>query len=148
MSNIDLRYRNAIGSLKLIAESGALALDKQELAFLTGEKLWVSNERELARKCIEAVVYGGLDVLGMPRLKVPAEFVAVAIAMFVHPNNMRTACMFFEGVSSVENMINDVEMPLSPHQLFAFVIQILGGDLISVDSQQKFLDKKAQLLGV
>src|SRR5262245_66403016 len=66
------------------------------------------SDRSRARRCVEACVYGTLDVVGYPRFPAPVEFIAAVIAYYVHPVNIQTACLIMEGAEFTENIINGV----------------------------------------
>lgn len=122
------RYAAAIASIKMMKEAAALDMTQDDFAFFTANRMWTSIDRNRARRCVEAAVYGTLDFCGYPRFAAPAEFIAAAIAFFVHPVNIQTACMIMDGAEFSENMINGIERTLSSRELFAFTLQIRGGN--------------------
>src|SRR5207237_3318797 len=72
----------------------------------------LNRSSDLARRCVEACVYGTLDFVGYPRFPAPVEFIAAVIAYYVHPVNIQTACLIMEGAEFTENIINGVERPV------------------------------------
>lgn len=125
MNNI--RYTAAVTAIKLIKGSGFLNLTEEDYDFLTTDKPWISQDRSRARQCVEAAVYGTLDFMGFTRFNVSAEFISGAIAYYVHPTNLMTACLIMEGAEWSENIINGIERPVAANELFAHVIQIKSG---------------------
>lgn len=122
-----LRYTASMEAIKLVKDSGYLNLTEEDFDFLTQDKPWIGVERTRARQVVEACVYGTLDYLGFPRFAVPAEFVAGAIAHFVHPANMMTASVIMEGVEWAENIVAGIEKPLKAQEIFAHVIRVRSG---------------------
>src|SRR5580765_8778503 len=78
-------FHTSLASIKLIQASAVLYLTEDDFDFLTSNKVWIATVRFLARRCVEACVYGTLDFVGYPRLPAPVEFIAAVIAYYVHP---------------------------------------------------------------
>lgn len=135
-------YANALASVKLVGASGVLDLTEEDYEFLTSNNLWIATDRSRARRCVEATVYGALDFVGFPRFAAPAEFVAAAIAFYVKPVNLQTACLIMEGAEFTENIINGVERPLNAVELFAHVIRILAGDTTLLKGREDDISNK------
>ncbi len=141
----DIRYATALASIKAISDASVIDLHPDDYAFLTQDKLWISRDRSRARRCIEAATYGALDMVGLPRFAVPAEFVAAAIAYFVKPQNLQLACVIMEGVEWSENIISGVDKPLTASVIFAHSLRILSGKEFDVDQQVKLAKKRLKL---
>src|SRR5438093_6921880 len=75
-----VRFQTALASIKLIQASAVLDLTEDDFDFLTSNKVWIATDRSRARRCVEACVYGTLDLVGYPRFLAPAEFIAAVIA--------------------------------------------------------------------
>lgn len=133
----DMRYAAAQAALRVLADEAAVDLGKDDIEFLKGPRLWLRADRGRVRRCIEAYAYGGLDVIGLPRFPLPAEFVACTIATQVHPSNWMTACVVMEGAEWTENVILNREDPLSAEVLFSHVLRIGGGELEDVHDVEK-----------
>src|SRR5437763_16976941 len=106
-----VRFQTAVASIKLIQASAVLDLTEDDCEYLTRIKAWIATDRSRARRCVEACVYGTLDVVGDPRFPAPVEFIAAVIAYYVHPVTIQTACPIMEGAEFTENIINGVERP-------------------------------------
>src|SRR2546428_14119063 len=91
-----VRFQTALASIKLIQASAVLDLPEDHFDFLTRHKVWIATDRSRARRCVEACVYGTLDFVGHPRFPAPVEFIAAAIAYYVPPVNIHTACPILE----------------------------------------------------
>src|SRR5437867_531170 len=123
-----VRFQTALASIKLIQASAVLDLTEDDFDFLTSNKVWIATDRSRARRCVEACVYGTLDFVGYPRFPAPVEFIAAVIAYYVHPVNIQTACLIMEGAEFTENIINGVERPVKPAELFAFTLRVRAGN--------------------
>src|SRR3989475_10708678 len=119
-----VRFQTALASIKLIQASAVLALTEDDFAFLTSNKAWIATDRSRARRCVEACVYGTLDLVGYTRFPAPIEFIAAVIAYYVHPVNIPTSCLIMEGSEFTENIIKGVERPVKAAELFAFTLRV------------------------
>lgn len=134
---MDMRYAASIGALAMLSTQAQVDLPKDDIEFLTGKRLWLSAERNRARHCIEAYAYGGLDIIGLPRFPLPAEFVGCVIAKAVSPANWAVACVVMSGVEWTENVVLNRDEPLSAEVLFSHVLRIAGGAEFGVDDEEK-----------
>src|SRR5579875_4105949 len=100
-----VRFETALASIQLIHASAVLDLTEDDFDFLTSNKVWIATDPALARRCVEACVYGKLDFVGYPRFPSPVEFIAAVIAYYVHPVNIQTACVIMECAAFTENII-------------------------------------------
>src|SRR2546430_15817990 len=98
-----VRFQTALASNKVIQASAVLDLTEDYFDFLTSNKVWISNDRSRARRCVEACVYGTQDFVGYPRFHAPVEFIAAIIPYYVHPVNIKTACLIMEGAEFTED---------------------------------------------
>src|SRR5579859_8094815 len=78
-----VRFQTALASIKLIQASAVLDLTEDDFDFLTSNKVWIATDRSLARRCVEACVYGTLDFVVYPRFPAPDEFIAAVIDCYV-----------------------------------------------------------------
>src|SRR5687767_15943640 len=91
-----VRFQTALASIKLIQASAVLDLTEDDFDFLTSNKVWIASGRSRARRCVEACVYGTLDVVGYPRFPAPVRVIAAVIAYYVHPLSIQAACHIME----------------------------------------------------
>lgn len=121
------RYLTSLAAIRQATDSAVLDLSSDELDFVMSNRLWLLGDRNRARRALESIVYGGLDVVGLPRFAIPAEFIAAGIALYVHPVNLQLACAIMDGFEWSENVIRGVERPVTAPELFAHVLQIRAG---------------------
>src|SRR5437762_1965011 len=93
-----VRFQTALASIKLIQASAVLDLTEDDFDFLTSNKVWIATDRSRARRCVEACVYGALDVVGFARVSAPVEFIADVIGYCVGPVHVGAACLVVGGV--------------------------------------------------
>src|SRR5690625_4044536 len=98
-----VRFQTAWASIKLIQASAVLDLTEADFDFLTSSKGWSATDRSRARRCVEACVYGTLELVGCPRFPATVAFIAAVIAYYVHPVNIQTACLIMEGAEFTDN---------------------------------------------
>lgn len=121
------RYMTVLASIKAAKASGIVDLDSDDMDFLSSDKLWVGAHASRARRCVETCVYGALDYLALPRFSLPAEYIAGCIFYYVHPCNWLTACQFMEGCRFSEDIINEVEKPITAARTFALLLEVSSG---------------------
>lgn len=141
--NKDLKFRQALAAIKLCEGGGIVDLTQDDFEFLTQAQIWVASQRSRVRRCVESTVYGALDMVGVARFPAPAEFLAAAIAFYVHPVNQMLACEMASGFSFSDNLINGVEEAVKPSVIFALVCQINSG--IDYTTEDRFEHVKKYL---
>src|SRR5713226_10546022 len=132
-----VRFQTALASIKLIQASAVLDLTEDDFDFLSRNKAWIATDRSRARRCVEARVDGTLDFAGYPRIPAPVEFIAAVIASYVHPVNIQTACLLMSGADFTENIINGVERPVKPAELFAFTLRVRAGSTVILTAAEE-----------
>src|SRR6266480_2765468 len=119
-----VRFQTALASIKLIQASAVLDLTD------------------------DACVYGTLDFVGSPRFPAPVEFIAAVIAYYVHPGNIQTACLIMEGAEFTENIINGVERPVKPAEMFEFTLRVRAGNTDVLTDAEENVRQKLRAEGV
>lgn len=136
-----LSLATCIGSMKILLDSGvmdcvtAIGCTESDWRTLVGPKPWVGVDRSRVSRVLEGLLFGMVDIMGLPRFDLPAEFAAAVVALFVHPVNYFPACVWvgeFEmgdalsGFSSQERPATGFERA-HPRQVFALVITVSNG---------------------
>lgn len=134
----------AYGSLQ------SLNLLPEDLALVEQDMSWQNVERNQVTRTLDILMHGTTDALGLPRIEIPAEYIAAAIVMFVHPCNLLVACRWMEaGYSTVDALGNPTSATsntsvVSSQQLFALVLQLANDvDLPSIRAQFEYRVKGA-----
>ncbi|AAZ49013.1 gpD [Escherichia phage ID62] len=151
MSNLvatDVNFATSVAALKMLQSSAVLDITEEDFDFLTGDKIWIATDRNRARRCVEACVYGTLDFVGYPRFPAPVEFIAAVIAYYVHPVNIQTACLIMEGAEFTENIVNGVERPVKAAELFAYTLRVKAGLKETVLNAEENARQKLRASGV
>ena len=144
----DVNYATSVAALRMLQASAALDITEEDFDFLTGDKIWIATDRNRARRCVEACVYGTLDFVGYPRFPAPVEFIAAVIAYYVHPVNVQTACLVMEGAEFSDNIINGVERPVNAAELFAYTLRIKAGFKETVMDAEENARQKLKANGI
>lgn len=144
----DVNYATSVAALRMLQASAVLDITEEDFDFLTGDRIWIATDRNRARRCVEACVYGTLDFVGYPRFPAPVEFIAAVIAYYVHPVNIQTACLVMEGAEFSENIINGVERPVNAAELFAYTLRIKAGFKEHVSDAEENARQKLKANGI
>lgn len=103
----------------------ALGILDTEIKLACGRAPWIGADRGRITNTLNALTFGVLDVVGLPRIEVPMEFNAAIIATFVHPGNMAIACRWLEtGAPTADVIAGGTIEPVTANQLFALVCQL------------------------
>jgi len=127
----DMQYKTALAALRVMADLEYVDIPDDEREFLMAAVPWLANQRNRAKNVILSVCNGSLDIVGMPRFELPAEFVAAAIQKFVHPINWGVAASVIAGVEDTESIIWDKGNSLAPDRIFAMVLRIEAGNEVT-----------------
>ncbi len=144
--NIQLTVvKGAMHALAQGAASGALAnlgIPPQDMQTIQGNIPWNGSQRTLVVRTLETLMFSSLDIMGIPRFSVPAEYVAAAITMFVHPSNILVASVWMEsGRQSADALGNPVSASINreevdAQQIFSLVLQLAGSSEVARCQQQ------------
>lgn len=114
----------------------AVGCTEKDWKLLTGDKPWLGVDRARVKRLLDALLYGIVDTLGIPRFDLPAEYAATVIAMGVNPTNYFAACNWVGNFSSSED-IADYHGRLegvtgldkvTPSRLFALILEIVSSE--------------------
>lgn len=94
--------------------------------------IWRSEHRIRVIRTLEALMFGTAGMLGLARIKLPAEFIAAIVATFVAPCNRRLATMYLDDVGTggrAEDMAAGLTFEaVGPERLFALVVLLSQED--------------------
>lgn len=110
---------------------GSVGVTPAELRLVTDPIPWVGTDRPSVVRAMESLLYGSLDVLGLPRIRVPAEYVAAVVCVCVSACNISLACSWMqrEASASTDALVTAAELggdiePVSAERLFALCCEI------------------------
>ncbi|UOF79415.1 scaffold protein [Microviridae sp.] len=126
--------RNMMKALASQAKAGFLdnvAVSKKDWDDVSKESIWVGPERNRITAAFYALLTSATDAFGFDRIKLPAEWIAAGIALWVAPCNWLTACRFFENqnITTADNQGRGKagdDYYVSGDQLAAIVAQLEG----------------------
>jgi hypothetical protein len=107
-------------------------VSEADWSLLTGKKVWLGVDRARIKRILDAILYGVVDQLGIPRFSLPAEYVGAVISMFVNEANMFSACNWLGNFAKAEDLadfhgtlegVQGLET-VSPAKLFALCLLI------------------------
>lgn len=133
MMDRKVSFRVAQGCMELIAGGAvidsfeSLGISRDDFDLVTGDSPWIAADRPRVRAVTDALVHGVVDVVGLPRIDVPAEFTAAVMACFVSPRNLMVASRWMEREGPAEAMVEGGSIEaVSASQLFALACQLVG----------------------
>lgn len=125
----------------LEADFDALGVSPDDFKITHQPVLWRAEQRIRVIRTLEALMFGSAGMLGLARLKLPAEFIAAIVATFVAPCNRKLACYYLEDVSTggrAEDMAAGITTEnVTAAQLFALVI-LLSQEEAATKARQDF----------
>lgn len=144
MHDVIVSYPVALNCMQLIGKGAvtdafeALGITKDDFELATGDMSYLGADRSRVSSVLNALTHGTLDVLGLPRIEVPAEYRAAVIAVFVAPRNIHVACRWLEtGVTAADIVAGGQLEAVSAKQLFALICQLAGDAPVAAAAWQK-----------
>lgn len=132
-----LNLQTAKSAMRVLAEGaptslGVLDIAEGDLKLTMGEQPWTGHNRARVVRTLESLILGSLDIIGIDRFEVPAEYTAAGIGMFVHPTNIMVATTWLQGGTAAATMANpnseQVHESVKAPQLFALVLGLRSND--------------------
>lgn len=77
----------------------ALGITEEQLELTTQEAGWGYEQRNLVTRCLVALLHGTTEQLALPKINLPAEYVAACLVAVVHPANLHAACSWLSSDS-------------------------------------------------
>ena len=127
------------------AQIDTAQVDPLGLKVLSQPVMWLSSDRATVRNTFDGLVFQSLDLLGLPRIALPVEYVAAAIVAFVHPANYFAACQWSEshGATTDEMALTGEYDRFSARELFAVVCNVYARhDGVGCGTFESRLDSK------
>lgn len=103
----------------------ALGISSADFILVTGNSAWVGADRGRVSGVLTLLTHGVLDVLQLPRIEVPAEFVASVLSTFVSPGNLAVACRWMEAGPTADSLsVGGSIEAVTAARLFAMCCQL------------------------
>lgn len=117
----------------------SIDITEADLDLLRSDAIWTSESRKKAKRTIDELMYGAMDIAGLPQFTVPAEYTASVIAGYVNPANWTIAChMCQSGAVTAEDAESGRESePVTPKQLLALVMQVKSDNITKFTEQME-----------
>src|SRR5437870_5610939 len=109
-----VRFQTALASIKLIQASAVLDLTEDDFDFLTSNKVWIATDRSRARRCVEACVYGTLDLVGYLPFLVLVRFFAAAILIMFIPSTFKRPVSSWKALNLRKTLLMASSVRLKP----------------------------------
>lgn len=145
-----LSLAGALGAMQLIkaasSSMNAIGVTEEEYRLLTQSQPWLGPEHNRVRRTLDTMIWGSLDLAGLPRLQPPAEYLAAAIASFVAGSNILAACRLLEGLPPADELVagkGKTDTVVRADHLFTFILQLLGDQSAAKDVFEKQLGIRA-----
>lgn len=142
MSTGNLSVSTALALLRNIerytpADFEILGVTQEHFELLAQPVLWDLSQRPIVVRTLSALVNGTLEVMGVPKIIVPAEFLAAHIATIIAPENRAIACVWLSQERSTGGAVMELAArqqtpaqydPASADHLFALVCILSNHD--------------------
>lgn len=124
-------YSVARNCMTLIKDGGvndafeSLGINPEDFDLVCSNVPFVGVDRNRVTSVLTSLIWGTLDVVGLPRIEVPTEFIASVLCVFVSAGNLAVACRFMESGSPAEDLAAGGSLePVTADQLFALCCQL------------------------
>ena len=105
----------------------ALGISTDDFHLCCDSRPWVGADRGRVTSVLNLLTHGCLDVVGLPRIEVPAEFRAGVISTFVSPGNIAVACRWLETGPSADLLsAGGTIVDVGAERLFGLCCQLYG----------------------
>lgn len=139
--NVALKCMSLLASQAQRDSLSIAGLTPEDFHKVVADIAWIGSDRQRITQHFEALLVGTIDALGLPRFRMPAEWIAAGIAMFVADVNIHTACKFFEKSPTVDELARGSEYDVATSsQLFALTLLLKSDPIRS--SARALWDKK------
>ena len=134
-----LSLETARGAMRLVTEASygslfqSLGVTREDYGLVTGPAPWTGVDRQRVRQTIDAFSAGVMDLVGVARFEMPAEYLAAVVATFVHPVNIMVACRWLENQRPADYLQGASSTPVTvdPAEVFCLVCDLLDDDRAS-----------------
>lgn len=76
------------------ADFDVLGIPPENFDLLTQDDIWRVEHKLQVIRTFQAVVFGSLQIMGLPPIVVPTEYIAAVVATLVSPSNQKICCVW------------------------------------------------------
>lgn len=134
----NLSFESAYALLKRIdqyvaADFDALGITPQDFQLVANDAPWRRDNLNRVMRTMNALLFGTLEVMGMPKIVIPSEYLAAIITAVVAPANRMVCCVWMAqerqtGIGALEQSARSQATsqldPTSADALFALVVML------------------------
>jgi len=151
-----MNYETSVGCMRMMAELGqrgyleTAGVGPEDFKKIISDMPWMGVDRGRITQALSALMVGAADSQAIPRFNLPAEYIAAAVSLFVHPTNCIAACEYLGSAHDAESLGRQIRpgspMPekVTPQRIFALVCQLFRSDERS--SARALFQKRAGLI--
>lgn len=155
---MNINYAAASGVLTVIADElnpdlQSLGITKQDHQKTVGNDAWLRDNRAGVVRTLKAVLFGSTEILGLPPITLPTEYIAAVITAFVAPKNRMTACHWLSDESITGVLAQDLANPngggleiSKPSTLFA-IVTMLSNESETGAAREQFNQRMNERIG-
>lgn len=125
-----------------------LNISEEDMDIVRGPYIWTADKRPRAKRTMENLINGAIELAGLPSFTVPAEYTAAMIYMYVHPTNWQIASHVMQ---VTQTAADDIDRPdasvVRPEKLFALVCQCAAKNRTYDDAMKKKVAKNVDKAG-
>ena len=155
-----LHLHTALGAIRIASSLEyqdmlrAVGIQDSEWKLLTSSQPWIAKNRHTIERLLKHLIFAGLDLSGIPRISVPAEYVCGVLSSYISPVNHMHASYWIGSYARAEELGNydgsrqgNIEGldTCTPEQLFALLC-ILESDTHAQQLNRRFNDKAVEAL--
>lgn len=71
-----------------------LGITQEQFSKLTQNYMWLRSDMQIVMRTMITMIYGSLEIMGIPKITVPSEFIAPHVATLVAPCNRMICCVW------------------------------------------------------
>lgn len=76
------------------SDFGVLGITREQFEEVAQPQNWKREKMHVIMRALSSIMFGSLEIMGVPKVTVPAEFCAAIVATLVHPANRLIACVW------------------------------------------------------
>lgn len=150
-----VRYETVIGVLKMIESHGLIdslssfGISDSDWKLTTRRAPWIATDRGRVSRTLDSLIHGTIDLVGLPRFLVPAEYIAAVLVCFVSPGNLMLAAAWRDGAPTAERLAGEENTfgaePVRAARLFSLCCELFSSDNGQISASRASFEKRVGL---